>query len=141
MQFFTYYPLFIEHESLCYMLLWNYWWLITGFLTRVTRRVPHVEQELFILSGHSTWVHPRFLVGSCYSIISFMCMFCWSLFVLLSFSFGHCVVCPFFLLAIVLSVLRFTTSNYIPLYYLQTCLDRYKKKCKLGEFVLSCLEM
>jgi hypothetical protein len=43
------------------------------------------------------------------------------------FSFGHCVVCPFFLLAIVLSVLRFTASNYIPLWYLQTCLDRFKK--------------
>ena len=27
-----------------------------------TRRVPHVEQELFILSGHSTWLHPWFLV-------------------------------------------------------------------------------
>jgi len=31
--------------------------------------------------------------GSCYSIFSFICMFCRSLFVLLYFSFGHCVVC------------------------------------------------
>ena len=35
-----------------------------------------------------------FLRGSCYSIFSFICMFCRSLFVLLYFfSFGHCVVC------------------------------------------------
>ena len=60
-------------------------------------------------------VSPRLLVGSCYSIFSFICMFCRSLFVLLSLffcplccllffdlqiliaplvSFAHCVVCP-----------------------------------------------
>jgi len=44
-----------------------------------------------------------FIGGSCYSIFSFMCMFCGSLFVLL-----YC-----FLLDIVLSVLRrYTDSNY-----------------------------
>ena len=37
---------------------------------------------------------PGFKWGTCYSIFSFMCMFCRSLFILLSFSFGHCVVCP-----------------------------------------------
>jgi hypothetical protein len=43
--------------------------------------------------------------GSCYSILSFICMFCWSLFVL-SFFF-------FFFLAIVLSVLLgYTDSDY-----------------------------
>jgi hypothetical protein len=48
----------------------------------------------------STWVHPWFYWGSCYSIFSFMCMFCRSLFVL-------------FLLVIVLSVRRrFTDSDY-----------------------------
>jgi len=41
--------------------------------------------------------------GSCYSIFSFICMFCWSLFVLLYF----------FLLAFVLSVLlRYTDSDW-----------------------------
>ena len=66
------------------------------------------------LPFRSTCVHPRFLWGSCYSIFSFICMFCRSLFVLLFFffwplcclfffdirilttplvSFGHCVVC------------------------------------------------
>ena len=66
-------------------------WLITGFVTRLTWRVPLVEQELSTLPEHlsspntlpehmsspntlpehmsspntipSTWVHPRFLVG------------------------------------------------------------------------------
>ena len=36
-------------------------WLITRFVTRLTRWVPLVEQEL--LPFLSTWVHPRFLVG------------------------------------------------------------------------------
>ena len=36
-------------------------WLITGFVTRLTWRMPLVEQEL--LPFRSTWVHPRFLVG------------------------------------------------------------------------------
>ena len=43
-----------------------------------------------------------FSVGSCYSSFSFMCMFCRSLFVLF----------VLFLLAFVLSVLRFTDSDY-----------------------------
>ena len=51
------------------------------------------------LPFRSTWVHPGFQWDSCYSIFSFMCMFCRSLFVL-------------FLLAIVLSVLfRYTDSD------------------------------
>ena len=36
-------------------------WLNTGFVTRLTRQVSLVEQE--ILPFRSTWVHPRFLVG------------------------------------------------------------------------------
>jgi len=36
-------------------------WLITAFVTRVTRRVSHVEQEL--LTYRSTWVHTLLLVG------------------------------------------------------------------------------
>ena len=48
----------------------------------------------------SIWVHPWFLAGLCYSIFSFMSMFCRSLFDL-------------FLLAIVLSVLlQLTDSDY-----------------------------
>jgi hypothetical protein len=54
---------------------------------------------------------PGFQWSSCYSIFSFMCMFCRSLFVLLSFFFfGHCVVCPSFY------------GFWLPLWYLQTLL-------------------
>jgi hypothetical protein len=57
-----------------------------------------VEQELPTLPEHLS--SPPFLVGSCFSIFSFMSMFCRSLFVLLY-------------LAIVLSVLlRYTDSDY-----------------------------
>jgi len=58
-------------------------WLITGFVTRVIRRVPWVEQDLLTLPEHLN--SSRFLVGSCYSTFSFTCMFCRLLFVLLSF--------------------------------------------------------
>ena len=37
-------------------------WLITGFVTGLTRRMPIVEQELLTLP-RSTWVHPRFLAS------------------------------------------------------------------------------
>ena len=58
-----------------------------------------------LLTLRSTWFHPRVLVGFvCYSIFSFMCMFCISLLVLCSFSFGHCVVQS-------LPVLLFTNSD------------------------------
>jgi hypothetical protein len=71
-------------------------------VTRLTRRVPLVEQELLTLPEHLS-SSPVFNVGSCYSIFRFMCMFCRSLFVFL----------PFYLLAIVLSVLfLFTASDY-----------------------------
>ena len=66
--------------------------LVTRFVTRLTRQVPLVEQELPTLPEHLS--SPRsYLWGSCYSIFSFICMFCRLLFVLLYFFFGHCVVC------------------------------------------------
>ena len=58
---------------------------------------------------------PGFQWGLCYTIVSFMCMLCRSLFVILSF------------FAIVLSILRFTDSYYpFWLWYLETLL---KKSC------------
>jgi hypothetical protein len=56
-------------------------WLIIGFVTRLTRRVPLVEQELPTPPEHLSL--PPFLWGSCYSFFSFMCMVCRSLFVFL----------------------------------------------------------
>ena len=75
--------------------------IITGFVTRVTRRMPLGEQEL--LPFRITRVHPGFWWGSCHSIFSFMC------------SVLQIVVCPFvlFRLTIVLSVLRFTDFDYL----------------------------
>jgi hypothetical protein len=86
-------------------------WLITGFATRLTRWVSLVEQKLLTL--------PEFIPGgvffggggSSYSIFSFICMFCWSFFVLCTFSFGHCVVCSS-------SIYGF----WLPFWYLQTLL-------------------
>jgi hypothetical protein len=68
--------------------------LITGFVTRLARRVPLVEQELPTLPGHLS-SPPGFYWGSCYSIFSFICMFCRSLFVLLYFFFWP-LCCLFF---------------------------------------------
>jgi hypothetical protein len=65
--------------------------LITGFVTRLTRRMPLVEQELPTVPEHlnsPTW-------GSCYSIFSLIWMFSRSLFVLLCFFFWS-LCCLFF---------------------------------------------
>jgi hypothetical protein len=56
-------------------------------------------------------VHPGFYRSSCYSIFSFMCMFCRSLFALLYLCFGHCVVWPS-------SIYAF----WLPFWYLETLL-------------------
>jgi len=77
-------------------------WLITGFVTRLTRRVPLMEQELLTLPEN----------------LSSLPVFRW---VLVTRSSVLCVCfvdrclsfCPFFLLSIVLSVLRLTDSDYL----------------------------
>ena len=58
--------------------------LITGFVTKVTRWMPLVEQNLPTLPEYLS--SPLgFQVGLCYSIFSFMCLVYISLFVILSF--------------------------------------------------------
>ena len=71
----------------------------TGFVTRVSQRMPLMKQEL--LTFRSTRVHPRFLVW----FVVLCVVFCGVL---------QIVVCVFvlFLLAIVLSVRRFSDSDY-----------------------------
>jgi hypothetical protein len=59
--------------------------LITGFVTRITRRVSLVEQKLLRLSEHL----------SSPPVFSFICMFCRSLFVLVFFFFWP-LCCLFF---------------------------------------------
>jgi hypothetical protein len=63
--------------------------LISGFLSKVARCVPLVEQELFMLSSSVFWW------GSCCSIFRFLLSGLST--IVLSFSrvtFGHCIVCP-----------------------------------------------
>ena len=70
--------------------------------------MPLVEQELLTLPGHlsSPSVFSR---GSCYSIFSFMCMFCRSLFVFLYFFFLP--LCFLFLLDIQILITHLISSN------------------------------
>ena len=85
-------------------------WLITGFVTRLTERVSLVEQELLTIPEHLS--SPRVLVGSCFSIISFICMSCRSLFVLLCFLFWPLCCLFFFDLRILITTLVSSNSSY-----------------------------
>ena len=58
------------------------------FVTRVTRRMPHQEQQLLTLSEHMC---SRSVLSVARSL-GFCTVFCRSLFV--PFSFGHCIVYP-----------------------------------------------
>jgi hypothetical protein len=66
--------------------------LITGFATRLTRRVPLVEQELPTLSAHLSSPPVFSGVRVTRSLVLYVCFvdrclsFC-------TFSFGHCVFC------------------------------------------------
>jgi hypothetical protein len=66
-------------------------WLITGFVTRLTRRVPLVEQELLTLPDHLS--SPPVFSGVCVtrSLVLYVCFVdrCLSF---STFSFGHCEV-------------------------------------------------
>ena len=85
-------------------------WVIIGFVTRITRRVPLVEQELLTLPEHLS-SPPVFSGISCYSIFSFMSMFCRSLFVLL-YSFFWPLCCLFFDIRILITPLVSSNSSF-----------------------------
>ena len=76
-------------------------WLITGFVTRLTRWVPLAEQKLPAVPVHLSWppvfsgVHVIRTLVLCVCIVDRFLSFC---------------TC--FLLAIVMSVLRYTDSEY-----------------------------
>ena len=72
--------------------------LITGFVTRLTRQVPLVDQELLTLSEHLSSPSDFSGVRVTRSLVLYVCFI---------------VVCPLvhFLLAIVLSVLRYADSD------------------------------
>jgi hypothetical protein len=66
--------------------------LITGFVTRLTRRVPLVKQELPTLPGHLSSPLVFSGVRVTRSLVLYVCFVdrCLSFW---TFSFGHCVVC------------------------------------------------
>ena len=84
--------------------------LITGFVTRLTRRVPLVEQDLLTLPEHMSSPPVFSGVRVTRSLVLYVCFVdrCLSC---CTFSFGHCVVCSS-------SIYRF----WLPLWYLQTLL-------------------
>jgi hypothetical protein len=84
-------------------------WLVTEFVTRITRQVPLVEQELFTLPEHLSsppvFSGVRPIRSLCVCFVRRCLSFC-------SFSFVHWVVCfsSFYLF-------------WLPLWYLQTLLN------------------
>ena len=86
-------------------------WLYNGFVTRLTRRVSLVEQELLTLPEHQSSPPVFSGVRVSRSLVLYVCFvdrclsFC-------TFSFGHCVVCSS-------SIYGF----WLPLWYLQSPLD------------------
>jgi hypothetical protein len=77
--------------------------LITGFVSRLTCWVSLVEQELLTLLGHLSSLPVFSGVGVTQSLVLYVCFVDCCLF-----------FCPFYLV-IVLSVVRFTDSDYLPL--------------------------
>jgi len=92
-----------------------YSWLINGFVTRVTRYVPLVKQELPILQEHTS--SPPILVGFVLLDPFFCTVFCRSLYVLLSFFFWPLCCLSFFDLLILIT----------SLWYLQTLTSIYSQ--------------
>ena len=88
-------------------------WHITGFVTRLTRRVPLVELELLTLPEHLnsslvfSGVRVNWFLVLCVCFVDRCLFFC-------SFSVRYCAVCS--------SIYRF----WLPLWYLQTLLIEYK---------------
>ena len=85
--------------------------------------MPLVEQEHF----RSTWVHPHFLVGSCFSIFVFCAVLCRPLFVIL-----------FFWVITLLVVLRTTVTDY-PFETEYFHFENIFKQCKWNDFTLHSL--
>jgi hypothetical protein len=102
----------LTNVTTTFILWFHHSWLITGFVTRLTRRVSLVEQELRTLPEHPSSPPVFSGVRVARSLVLYVCFvdrclyFC-------TFSFGHCVVC--------------SSSIYVfwlPLWYLQTLLSR-----------------
>jgi hypothetical protein len=107
-----------DHEYVLFIVITNrsfpHSWLITWWVTRVTRRVSHVKQELLTLPKHLS-SSPDFSEVRVSGSLVFCVVFCRWLFVL-------------FILAIVLSVLRLRPL-IAPFWYLQTFRIRHWEPC------------
>jgi hypothetical protein len=86
-------------------------WLITDFVTRLTGRVPLMEQELLILQEHLS-SSPVFSGVRVTRFLALCVCFVDRCLYLCTFSFGHCVVCSSLIYGFLL-----------PLWYLQTLLQ------------------
>jgi hypothetical protein len=84
-------------------------WLINGFVTRVTRRMPHVKKELITLPEHPR-PSPVFIVVRVAWSLVFCVIFCRSLFVLLSFFIWPLYCISFFDIQILITPLVY--SNF-----------------------------
>jgi hypothetical protein len=85
-------------------------WLITGFIIRLTRQVSLLEQELLTLPEHLSSPPVFSGVSVTRSLVLYVCFvdrclsFC-------TFSFGHCVVCSFWI-----KILTFLLQQEISIY-------------------------
>jgi len=101
--------------------------LITGFVTRLTRWLPLVEQELLTLPEHLS--SPPIFSGVRVTRSLVLCVYfvdrCLSF---CPFSFGHCVVCSS-------SIYGF----WLPLWYLQTLLigSNTVSQCQSSPFLIN----
>jgi hypothetical protein len=91
------------------------------FVTRLTRQVSFVEQELPTLPEHLS-SPPVFSGGSCYLIFSFICMFCRSLFVLLHFFFWLLCCLSFFDIQILITSLWYLQTLLVTSLIIYMCL-------------------
>ena len=102
-------------------------WLITVFVTRVTRQVPPVEQELLTPAGAPAFT-PGFSWVRVTRYYSFICMFCKSLF----------VPSVLFHLVILLSVLLWFTDSVYPFSIFKSSythhFGRVKPKTQISSF-------
>ena len=106
-------------------------WLIAGFETRLTRRVPLVEQELLNLPEHLSSL--SVLVGFLLLDLYFRYMFCRSLFVLLYFFFWPLRCLFFFDIRILITPLVSSSSFYhIMLYRLHLAWPGFEHTVVIG---------
>jgi len=66
-------------------------WVISGFVSRLTRRMPLVDQELLTLPENPSSHPSRFRVSP--SLVLYVCVVVHRWLSFCTFSFGHCVVC------------------------------------------------